>query len=112
MVRSKVSINISQRKYMLDLLAKKNMLKCRLADTPMDSTCKLVADERFLLDDPGRYRRLVGKLIYLTITRPDIAFPVSVVSQLLVQPRVEHWEAVMRILRYFKRTPARAFSKK
>lgn len=73
--RSKVSINISQRKYVQDLLAETNMLKCRPADTPMDSTCKLVADEGVLLDDPGRYRRLVGKLIYLTDYNTDLAFP-------------------------------------
>ncbi|RVW82042.1 Retrovirus-related Pol polyprotein from transposon RE2 [Vitis vinifera] len=57
------------------------------------------------LRDPGRYRRLVGKLNYLTITRPDISFPVSVVSQFLQSPRDNHWDAVIRILRYIKGTP-------
>ncbi|RVW20204.1 Retrovirus-related Pol polyprotein from transposon RE1 [Vitis vinifera] len=54
---------------------------------------------------PGRYRRLVGKLNYLTITRPDISFPVSVVSQFLQSPCNSHWDAVIRILRYIKSTP-------
>ncbi|RVW40927.1 Retrovirus-related Pol polyprotein from transposon TNT 1-94 [Vitis vinifera] len=54
---------------------------------------------------PGRYRRLVGKLNYLTITRPDISFPVSVVSQFLQSPCDSHWDAVIRILRYIKSTP-------
>ncbi|RVW38356.1 Retrovirus-related Pol polyprotein from transposon RE2 [Vitis vinifera] len=57
------------------------------------------------LGDPGRYRRLVGKLNYLTITRPDISFPVSVVSQFLQSPCDSHWDAVIRILRYIKSTP-------
>ncbi|RVW57668.1 Retrovirus-related Pol polyprotein from transposon RE2 [Vitis vinifera] len=57
------------------------------------------------LGDPGRYRRLVGKLNYLTITRPDISFPVSVVSQFLQSPCDSHWDVVIRILRYIKSTP-------
>ncbi|RVX17381.1 Retrovirus-related Pol polyprotein from transposon RE2 [Vitis vinifera] len=57
------------------------------------------------LGDPGRYQRLVGKLNYLTITRPDISFPVSVVSQFLQSPCDSHWDAVIRILRYIKSTP-------
>ncbi|RVW65310.1 Retrovirus-related Pol polyprotein from transposon RE1 [Vitis vinifera] len=57
------------------------------------------------LGDPGRYRRLVGKLNYLTITRPDISFPVSVVSQFLQSPCDSHWDAVIRIPRYIKSTP-------
>ncbi|RVX06280.1 Retrovirus-related Pol polyprotein from transposon RE2 [Vitis vinifera] len=47
------------------------------------------------LGDPGRYRRLVGKLNYLTISRPDISFPVSVVSQFLQSPCDSHWDAVV-----------------
>ncbi|RVW39493.1 Retrovirus-related Pol polyprotein from transposon RE2 [Vitis vinifera] len=57
------------------------------------------------LGDPGRYRRLVGKLNYLTITRPDISFPVSVVSQFLQSPCDSHWDAVIHILRYINNTP-------
>ncbi|XP_044510058.1 secreted RxLR effector protein 161-like [Mangifera indica] len=59
------------------------------------------------LADPGRYRRLVGKLNYLTITRPDISFVVSVVSQFLQSPCDSNWDAVIRILRYIKRTPGK-----
>ena len=58
-----------------------------------------------LLRDPGRYRRLVGKRNYLTITRLDISFPVSVVSQFVQSPCDSHWDAVVRILRYIKGTP-------
>lgn len=53
----------------------------------------------------SRYRRLVGKLNYLTITRPDISYAVSVVSQFLEAPSVPHWDAVTRIVRYLKRAP-------
>ncbi|RVW93460.1 Retrovirus-related Pol polyprotein from transposon TNT 1-94 [Vitis vinifera] len=71
----------------------------------------VLSQRRYALDileetgDPGRYRRLVGKLNYLTITRLDISFPVSVVSQFLQSPCDSHWDAVIRILRYIKSTP-------
>ena len=55
--------------------------------------------------DKGRYQRLVGKLIYLSHTRPDISFVVSVVSQFMNNPAEEHMEVVYRILRYLKLTP-------
>jgi hypothetical protein len=103
--RSRTGINLSQRKYALDLLEETGLLGSRPVDVPMDPNKKLLKDEGELFEDPGRYRRLVGKLNYLTITRPDISYAVSVVSQFLEAPRVSHWEAVTRILRYLKRAP-------
>ena len=96
---------LSQRKYALDILEETGMLDCKPVDTPMDPNVKLVPGQGEPLGDPGRYRRLVGKLNYLTITRPDISFPVSVVSQFLQSPCDSHWDAVIRILRYIKSTP-------
>lgn len=55
--------------------------------------------------DIGRFQRLVRKLIYLTVTRPDIMFPVSVVSLFMQAPRTTHLEVIDRILRYLKGTP-------
>ena len=72
---------MSQRKYALNILEETSMLECKPIDTPMDPNVKLVPGHGEPLRDPGRYRRLVGKLNYLTITQPDIFFPVSVVSQ-------------------------------
>jgi len=60
-----------------------------------------------LFEHPERYRRLVGKLNYLTITRPDIAYSVSVVSQFMAAPTVHHWEALEQILCYLKGAPGR-----
>ncbi|KAL5779663.1 hypothetical protein ACOSQ2_010400 [Xanthoceras sorbifolium] len=100
--RSQVGIAVSQRKYVLDLLKETGMMGCRPADTPMDSTTKLGAKGESGLVDKGRYQRLVGKLIYLSHTRPDIGFAVSYVSHC---PNEEQMEAVYRILRYLKKTP-------
>ena len=55
-----------------------------------------------LFEDPERYRRLVGKLNYLTVTCPDIAHLVSVVSQYMSSPTVDNWAAVEYILCYLK----------
>ena len=81
------------------------MQNCRPVDSLVDPNLKLMADQSEIYPDPERYRRLVGKLIYLTITRPDISFAVGVVSQFMQNPHVDHWNAVMRILRYVKKAP-------
>ena len=78
--RSKNGIYISQRKYVLDLLKETDMLGCRPSDTPI--RVDKISDDASLGKkvDMGRYQRLVGKLLYLSHTRPDIAFAVGVVS--------------------------------
>ena len=96
---------ISQRKYTLDILADTSMLDCKLVGTSMDPNVKLVPGQGEPLRDPGRYRRLVGKLNYFSITWPDISFHVSVVSQFLQSPCDSHWDAAVHILRYVKGTP-------
>nr|GEV82312.1 putative ribonuclease H-like domain-containing protein [Tanacetum cinerariifolium] len=91
-------------KYILDLLAETGMIDCKPADTPMIVNQKLYMEEKAELADKGRYQRMVGKLIYLSHTRPDIAYVVVVVSQFMHQPQKNHMKAVMRILRYLKGT--------
>jgi len=58
-----------------------------------------------LLANPDRYRRLVGRLIYLCFTRPELSYCVHVLSQFMQQPRTEHWEAALRVVRYLKSNP-------
>ncbi|XP_031275449.1 uncharacterized protein LOC116133918 [Pistacia vera] len=71
-------------------------------DTPMVPNVRLNVEDEEMFGDPERYRRIVGKLNYLTVTRPDIAFSVSVVSQFMSSPRTSHWDAVLHILKYLK----------
>nr|CAN77272.1 hypothetical protein VITISV_018551 [Vitis vinifera] len=73
-------------------------------DTSMDSTKKIGTEKNNAPVDRGRYQRLVGRLIYLSHTRPNIGFFISVVSQFMNNPTKEHMEAVNRILRYLKMT--------
>ena len=84
--RSSHGIALSQRKYVLDFLSETRLLGCKPVDTPMDSKTKLTTGQGKALDDLSRYRRLVGKLNYLTVTRVDIFFATSVVSRFLESP--------------------------
>ena len=78
--QSKEGISLSQRKYVFDILEETGLLGSKLVETPMDPNVKLYEDQGELLSNPERYRRLVGKLNYLTITRLNISFAVSVLS--------------------------------
>ena len=92
---------------MLDILEEIGLLGSKPVETPKDPNVKLYEDQRKLLSNPERYRRLVGKLNYLTIIRPNISFAVSVLSQFMKDPRLPHWEAIIRIVRYLKAHPGR-----
>ncbi|XP_013632791.1 PREDICTED: uncharacterized mitochondrial protein AtMg00810-like [Brassica oleracea var. oleracea] len=70
----------------------------------MEQHHKLALDKSSFLQDAEQYRRLVGRLIYLSITRPDISYPVHILAQFMKAPRELQWEAAMRVVRYLKRT--------
>ncbi|XP_022018834.1 uncharacterized mitochondrial protein AtMg00810-like [Helianthus annuus] len=82
-LRSKQGIFICQKKYVLDLLVETGLIDCKPADTPMAVNHNLHMEPNGELADKERYQRLVGKLIYLSHTRPDIAYAVGVVSQFM-----------------------------
>jgi hypothetical protein len=103
--RSQAGISINQRKYTLDILKEAGLLGAKLAKFPMEQNLKLNPTDGDLLKDPTHYRRLVGKLIYLTITRPEITFTVNVLSQFMQMPRRPHLDSVYRLLRYLKGSP-------
>lgn len=103
-LRSNKGIFISQRKYILDLLAEAGMLDCNPAETPMMINHGLKIVDGAELADRSQYQRLVGKLIYLSHTRPDIAYAVGVISQFMHKPQVNHVEAALRVIRYLKGT--------
>jgi Reverse transcriptase (RNA-dependent DNA polymerase) len=105
--RGAEGIVLSQRKYVLDLLTETGMLGCRPAVSPIDVKTKIGADAGEQVDRE-RYQRLVGRLIYLCHTRPDISFAVSVVSRYMHDPRKGHMNAVYHILRYLKSAPGKS----
>ncbi|KAL0319697.1 UNVERIFIED_CONTAM: Retrovirus-related Pol polyprotein from transposon RE1 [Sesamum radiatum] len=106
LARSSHGLHVTQRKYLHDILADASMLDAKPAPTPFPSGLKLVLADGSLLPDPNRYRRLVGRLLYLGFTRPDISFAVQQLSQFLQAPRSSHWDAAIHVLRYLKGTPS------
>ena len=103
--RSRKGIFMSQRKYALDILQDSGLTGARPAQFLMEQNLKLTTTDGELLNDATKYRRLVGRLIYLTVTRPDIVYFVQTLSQFMHEPRKPHWDAALRVLRYIKGTP-------
>jgi hypothetical protein len=80
------------------------MTRCKPISIPLEQNVKLSADEGDLVEDTIMYRHIMGSLIYMTITRPNVNYAVRVVSQFMQTPRKPHLDVVRRILRYIKHT--------
>ena len=98
--RSKAGMYMSQRKYALDILQDIGLTGARSNKFRMGQYLKLTQDDVELLKDLVKYRRLVGRLIYLTVTRPDITFFIRTLSQYIQALRKPHWDAAIRVLKY------------
>ncbi|XP_019178164.1 PREDICTED: uncharacterized protein LOC109173391 [Ipomoea nil] len=98
---------LSQRKYTLDILGESGLHGCRPSNFPIEQNHRLRADSTGSLVDAAHYRRLVGRLLYLTVTRPDITYVVNTLSQFVAMPRQEHMDAAIRVLLYLKGAPGR-----
>jgi hypothetical protein len=97
-------IFLSQGKYIVDVLKRFGMLDCKSMNTPMVSNLKKLheTDSGSDLVDPTMYRQLIGSLMYLIHTRPDICFAVSALSQFMSDLRQRHWVAAKHVLRYLR----------
>ncbi|XP_043702588.1 uncharacterized mitochondrial protein AtMg00240-like [Telopea speciosissima] len=103
--RSQHGLYLCQRKYTLDILDDCGLTGGRPADFSMEQNLKLSDTSGPILSDPAPYRRLVGHLIHLTVTRPDIVHTINMLSQFMHQPRQPHLDAAHQLLRYLKGTP-------
>ena len=95
---------LSQAKYASDLLSKVGLTDSKTVSTPLELNVKLNTTNGELLSDATLYQQLMGSLIYLTVTHPDLAYAVHLVSQFKSTPRSTRYAAVLCILRYIKGT--------
>ncbi|GJW36807.1 reverse transcriptase domain-containing protein, partial [Tanacetum coccineum] len=98
-------IFISQDKYVADILKKFDFCSIKTATTPIESNKPLVKDEDGVEVDVHEYRSMIGSLMYLTASRPDIMFAVCACARFQVTPKASHLHAVKRIFRYLKHQP-------
>lgn len=114
--RNETGILMHQRKYSLEMISEMGLSSSKPVRTPFELNQKLTTtefdlhfpptDENYrLLSDPSVYQKLVGKLLYLTITRPDIAFATQLLSQFMHNPKTSHMNAAMRVVKYVKHAP-------
>ena len=89
---------ITQAKYASELLSRVGLTNSKTADTLVEFNAHLTLSGEKPLFNPSLYRRLVGSLVYLTITRPDISYAVHQVSQYLFASQLTHYASVLRIL--------------
>jgi hypothetical protein len=103
--QSKEGKFVHQAKYTKDIVRKFKMEDSKAMMTPMSTTTALDADEEGEHVEQKEYRSMIGSLLYLTVTRPDIQFSVCLCARFQASPRTSHRQAVKRIFRYLRHTP-------
>ncbi|XP_031254679.1 uncharacterized protein LOC116112705 [Pistacia vera] len=97
-------IFVCQKKYANEVLMKFNMDNCKSVDIPLIPNQKLSKEDGAKRVDEGVYRSLIGCLLYLIATRPDLMYTTSIVSRFMSKPSEMHYKAAKWVLRYIKGT--------
>ncbi|XP_071728755.1 uncharacterized mitochondrial protein AtMg00810-like [Rutidosis leptorrhynchoides] len=104
-------LNLSQRKYCLELINEFGLLAAKPVNTPIDvNVSSYKGENEDIIKNMSVYQKLVGKLIYMTVTRPDISYVVHVLSQFMHAPAVSHLKIAFRVLKYLKGCPGKGIS--
>ncbi|XP_019258737.1 PREDICTED: uncharacterized protein LOC109236954 [Nicotiana attenuata] len=120
-MRSQKGMLLNQRKYTPELISDVGLSGAKPVNTHLEVNAKFttvhydahvggITDP--ILTNTTSYQKLIGRLIYLTITRPDISFDVQVLIQFMQQPKVSHWKATLRLVRYLKGSPDQSILQK
>ncbi|XP_019087509.1 PREDICTED: uncharacterized protein LOC109127356 [Camelina sativa] len=91
------SMYLCQRKYTLDIICDSGLLGAKPVSHSLEQDHHLARAGGAVLPDPFMYHRLVGRLIYLSVTRPDISYAIHMLSQVMNAPQELHWEAALRV---------------
>lgn len=103
--RNSQGFYLTQRKYVLDILTETELLGAKPALSPMEQNHQLSRSRSPLLQKPERYWHLVGRLIYLAVTRPDLSYSVHTLAQYMQSPRQDNWDASLHVVKYLKSNP-------
>ncbi|XP_057249408.1 uncharacterized mitochondrial protein AtMg00810-like [Beta vulgaris subsp. vulgaris] len=95
---------LSQRKYISDIVQEFQLSHDKPVTTPLPKGLGLSTDVGQVLEHPEKYRQLVGRLLYLNITRPDLSYTTQHLSQFLSCPREPHMQAALHVVKYLKNT--------
>ena len=103
--RTTKRLSLCQRKFTLEILSDIGLLACKPSNVPMEQSVRLSSTSGDGVLDLSLYRRLIGKLLYLTLTRPDINYSIHRLNQFMSAPKMPHLQATYKILKYLKKTP-------
>lgn len=104
LTKTATSLAICQQKYIQDILQETNMQYVRPCETPFPTACKVSKANESLLLNPSKYRRLIGRLLYLPVTQPDLTFAIQQLSQLMAAPTNVHRKIRLQVLKYLQGT--------
>ena len=103
--RTTKGMSLCQRKFTLELLSDIGMLASKPSNVPVEQSLKLSSGVGDAIPNSSLYRRLIGKLLYLTLTRHDISYAVHKLSKFMSAPKMPHLQAAYKVLKYLKKTP-------
>jgi len=99
-----LGIFVSQKKYVVDILKRFKLESCKEVATPLAQNEKISKNDGEQLEEPSAYRSLVGSLLYLTATKPDLMFPAGLLSRFMSSPSNVHMGVAKRVLKYIRGT--------
>ncbi|KAL0444634.1 UNVERIFIED_CONTAM: Retrovirus-related Pol polyprotein from transposon RE1 [Sesamum latifolium] len=99
-------MSVTQRKYINDIITGTRMIDAHPVLAPLPQGVKFSSERGSPLSDPKKYRRLIGRLLYLGFTRPDFSFAVQQLSQFLQHPTIQYWAAALHVVRYLNGSSA------